>query len=249
MLAVPARGHSSTRSRPLRWHSKVSAVALALCAQTARAGVLAEADNVLHAAGLGIIIVLAVSVVALLRARRVGGRFALDDRLEFERLLSDLTGAFGNIPAERVETEIQTALERLLRALDLGRISFFRFTGADARMSLVHSVTAKGFEPGHSSSWNTEIPWYAATLARGDIVRLENLPADCPAEATNERAAAVRAGLRSNLAIPLRVGGEVTAAISFGDFRTPRRWSNEQIARLQVLGNVFASALQRRAAD
>ena len=255
MPAVLASRQPSARCRSLHRHRGARLLASALSTwaapQIAQAQALSQVQDALHVAGVVVIVALAVGVVALLRVRRLrrGTEAAFDDRLEFERLLTDLSGVFANVPSERVEAEVQTALERLLRALDLGRISFFRFSAADGRMSLVHSVAAKGFEPGYSASWNAEYPWYVATLARGDIVRLDNLPDDLPPAAENERAAAVRTGLRSSLAIPLRVGGEVTAAISFGDFRAPRKWSDEQIARLQVLGNVFANALQRRAAD
>ena len=54
-----------------------------------------------------------------------------------------------------------------------------------------------------------------------------------------------RIGIRSQLLVPLLVGGRVVATVGFGAFRSTREWPDEFIARVRVIGEVIAQALVR----
>ena len=77
------------------------------------------------------------------------------------------------------------------------------------------------------------------------MVVLPNIPDDCPPEATAEVEYCARTGLKSNLGIPLRVGGRVIGAIAFAAFHRTRAWPEDLIVRLKLFGEVFAQALAR----
>ena len=53
-------------------------------------------------------------------------------------------------------------------------------------------------------------------------------------------------GIRSQLVIPLSVGGRIVAAVGFGSFRKTRNWPEDFIARVNVIGGVIAQALVRK---
>ena len=83
----------------------------------------------------------------------------------------------------------------------------------------------------------------------GRTVVLRSLPDDLPAEEVDLREYVARIGIRSQLSIPLRVGGRIIGAIGFGAFHDTRPWPEELIARLKVVGEVFVQALARSRAD
>src|SRR3954470_5048703 len=80
-------------------------------------------------------------------------------------------------------------------------------------------------------------------------MRFARLPDDLPAEAVSELAHAVRTGMTSHLAIPLKAGGVILGAIAFAAFREFRAWPDELVQRLQTIGEIFANALARKRAD
>src|SRR5262249_61844811 len=66
--------------------------------------------------------------------------------------------------------------------------------------------------------------------------------------AIDRRGLATRA-VCSLAAVPLLVGGAVVGALGFSRLRGVRAWSDEVMARLQLLADVFANVQARRRAD
>jgi transcriptional regulator with GAF, ATPase, and Fis domain len=78
---------------------------------------------------------------------------------------------------------------------------------------------------------------------------LSRLSEDLPEEAIAEREYFSRTGVKSLLAIPVRVGESVTCAMACSTLRAERSWGSDIAARLRLLGEIFANALFRRRAD
>jgi transcriptional regulator with GAF, ATPase, and Fis domain len=95
----------------------------------------------------------------------------------------------------------------------------------------------------------TEIPWIYQELLRGQTVRLERLPDEAPADASQDRASMRRAGMKSVLSIPVSVGGRFVCALSTGAFRAPHAWSDIEVVRVRTVGQILANALYRRQAE
>src|SRR5204862_93760 len=55
-----------------------------------------------------------------------------------------------------------------------------------------------------------------------------------------------RAGIRSQVALPLSAGGPMLGVLSFGSMRSPRAWPAELVERLRLLSEAFASTLERK---
>ena len=56
-------------------------------------------------------------------------------------------------------------------------------------------------------------------------------------------------GIRSSLGLPLRVGGRIVGVITFAAFRSTRKWPDDLIARLKLLGEVMAQVSMRKRAE
>ncbi|NEX22467.1 AAA domain-containing protein [Thiorhodococcus mannitoliphagus] len=169
---------------------------------------------------------------------------SFDERLAFERLLGDLSALFADLPAERVIDEIAGALARLIDFLGFDRCSFGEFIHDAGPIEILCSVARDGIDP-TPRGLGPPLPWYFDRLRAGHLVVLPAIPEGFPAEATAEVAYCQRSGLRSNLGIPLRIGGRVMGAIAFSAFQRTRAWPEDLIVRLKIIGEVFAQALAR----
>ena len=172
-----------------------------------------------------------------------------EERLRFERLLTDLSATFVNVAADLVDAQIEQALERLVDFLGVERSSFGQISEDNKAILVTHSFVVPGYPPLPPLILDEDLPWYAEQVRRGELMRFDRLPDDAPAEAVNERAHAIKTGMKSNLAIPLKAGGIVLGVLSFGAFREFRAWPDELVHRLRTVGEIFANALARKRAD
>ncbi|MGB5734697.1 MAG: GAF domain-containing protein, partial [Thiohalocapsa sp.] len=162
---------------------------------------------------------------------RDGSDISLDERLAFERLLGDLSALFADIPADRVIDEISGALARLIDFLGFDRYTFGEFIDDAGRLEVLCSVAREGIEITPVGPGPT-LPWYLGALQAGRLVVAAAIPEDFPPEAKVEIEYCRRIGLRSNLGIPLRVGGRVMGLIAFTAFHRTRAWPEDLIIRL-----------------
>ncbi|SDX32690.1 sigma 54-interacting transcriptional regulator [Thiocapsa roseopersicina] len=169
---------------------------------------------------------------------------SLAERLAFERLLGDLSARFADLPADQVIDQLRHALDRLTDFLGFDRCSFAEVSDAERPFQVLCSVSKESIEaiaPGPAPP----LTWYFGELRAGRVVALADIPADFPPEAVAEIHYCERAGLKSNLAIPLRVGGRVVGAIAFSAFHRTRAWPEDLILRLKLVGEVLAQAVAR----
>jgi PAS domain S-box-containing protein len=173
----------------------------------------------------------------------------LDERIRFEALLADLSASFVNLPPAEVDERIGDALRQVVEFLGVDRGGFGEVSEADRAFRFTHSCAAPGCPISPPGVLESQLPWYSAMIRRGEVLRLAPLPDCLPLEAVKERDYYARSGLKSQLTIPLMVGGSVQFAIGCASFREYRRWPDDLVRRLRLLGEVFANALARRRAD
>jgi formate hydrogenlyase transcriptional activator len=170
---------------------------------------------------------------------------SVEELVSFERMLADLSARFANVPVERVETEIQIAQIMLRQFLGFDRSTFGEFQ-EDGSLVVLSSTAVEGFEPTPLGQLPAQLTWFLGQLRAGEAVIIPNVAADLPPEAATEVDYCRRTGLVSHASIPLQVGGRIVGAIAFSAFRATRVWPGDLIARLKLVGEVFALALARK---
>jgi formate hydrogenlyase transcriptional activator len=168
-----------------------------------------------------------------------------EELIAFERMLADLSARFANVLTEQVEIEIQTAQIMLRQFLGFDRSTFGEFHD-DGPLVVLSSSAVEGFEPTPIGPLPVQLSWFIGQLRAGNTIITPNTAVDLPPEAVAETEYARRTGLISHLAIPLRIGGHIVGAIAFSAFRATRVWPEDLIARLKLVGEVFAQALARK---
>ena len=172
----------------------------------------------------------------------------LAGRLDFETLISDLSARLVTAPDEAFDAVIEEALGHVIR-----------FFGADRGGILAVSQDRRSLHLIHA--------WYAETLTErvpGDINLAEHFPYGCrlvverrqpfivhsyddvPAEAAVDRASHAAMGVRSTLNIPIAVGADLRYVMNIDAMRQEIRWPPSYVPRLQLLGEIFANAVERK---
>jgi transcriptional regulator with GAF, ATPase, and Fis domain len=168
-----------------------------------------------------------------------------EELLAFERMLADFSARFANIPPEKVQFEIQVAQALLRQFLGFDCSTFAEFQD-DGSLVVVSSTAVEGVDPTPLGPLPPQLSWFIDKLRSGEIFAVQNPADDLPPEAVGEAEYFRRTGMHSHLSIPLRIGGTVVGAIAFAAFRETRSWPDDLIARLMLVGGVFAHAIARR---
>jgi len=172
----------------------------------------------------------------------------LKSNLEFQKLMSELSTTFINLPVERIDTELNNGLKDLAKVMDLDRVNINLFDAERGSRTVTHFWCRPGVPlPPTGKIINESYPWVAGRIANREICFVSALE-DLPQEATAEREYMLSTGLKSWLAIPLFVGGEHLGTMGTGVFQRTQTWDETSISRFQRAGEVFASALARRRA-
>lgn len=174
----------------------------------------------------------------------------LNARLHFETLIADLSATFINQPPDQIDGVIDDSLKRLVEVLGNDRSSVAQFSEGTEDAAVIHSYVVPGIVPFRRGSLlNEYLPWYVGEVRSGKTLFLHRLPEDLPPEAVKERQACLAQGIKSTVAIPLRVSGSVLGIMSFSFLKRHCEWSPEVVARLHVIGEIFANALARKRSD
>ena len=169
-------------------------------------------------------------------------------RLRFEQMLSDLSARFVNLPAERIDAEIESALEKIRTFFEVDRCGLLRIFPAKASWRITHVATTNDV-PGVPIGMELPRainPWaYAQLTEKHAVVKFARV-GDMPAEAQVDKQTWREWSIRSNLTIPILSGDKVDHIIAINSVRRERVWPEAFIPRLQLLGEIFVNALERR---
>jgi formate hydrogenlyase transcriptional activator len=173
---------------------------------------------------------------------------ALENRLRFERLLSDLSARFVAIPPERVDSEIDYGLRQILEFFQVDRAGLLRSLPDRSAHRITHSVYGENVPsvPVGVELPRSLYPWAFEKLAEKHEVVSFSRRDDLPPEADVDRQTYAEWGIRSALDIPIITRGSVVHVIAINSVRSERVWPEELFPRLQLLGEIFVNALERR---
>ena len=175
-----------------------------------------------------------------------GSSAVLEQELEaFERLAADISTRFTYLPVDELPREIEATLRHVVEGLEVDRTTVFELAEGGGAIEAVHFWGRPGVPPMRRPDVDT-MQWYLGRLRRGDIVRFEDIEDELPAEATVERAYARQTGMKSNLSIPVSIGGRLVCALAIGTFTRRRAWPEPLVERVRLIAQIIAGALQRR---
>ena len=156
-------------------------------------------------------------------SRRKRAEKALQERLQFERLLSDLSAKFVNLPPYEVDKEIEQGLKLIVESLSIDRISVAQFSKDMKTLKVTHTYANEGVPPLPPVILDREQPWYTEKMRQGEIVVMSRHE-DLPEEASHDLEFLRQHKTKSNLVIPLVVGGSPLGLLGLATTQKKRVW-------------------------
>ena len=153
---------------------------------------------------------------------------SLNERISFEKMISDLSATFINLPATEVDKHIDEGLCRLGKFFEVERCFIFQFS-KDRIQSHVYAWFANNIKP----DWGILLGIYDKKLQVLADSLLHNEPVvytkaeDIPHQARIVRNYVSKVGIKSCILIPIQVGGQVRGALVLDDrreFANPERF-------------------------
>ena len=171
----------------------------------------------------------------------------LQDRLRFEELLADLSSHFVMVEPGDVDREIETALCRVCEFIGLDLAVLWQWsTEGPGAITPTHSYPSQEGLQLSEPLDQSQYPWVVQQMVDGTVIALSSLE-ELPEEAAVDRESALQSGIKSNLCLPLTVGGgPPLGALAFNTLKAERDWPDVLVQRLQLVANVFTNALVRR---
>jgi len=171
----------------------------------------------------------------------------LEERLRFETLLSKISSVYSNLPATEVDHTIEYGLQQIGEFLGADRCNLVQFPKTPDSDPIVHWWVQTGTEPLPTldKSIGKLFPWFAEKFRRGEVARFTRLE-DLPPEAEADRNAFAALGTKSQVSVPIKVGGTPVGTLSIATVRTHHSWPDDLAQRLRLLGEIFANAVVRK---
>jgi formate hydrogenlyase transcriptional activator len=174
----------------------------------------------------------------------------LERRLRFEEFISELSAKFVNLPHKEVDAWIDQGLKQVVEFLDVDRSSLMQFSGEEADLLITHVYSKPGFPlpPKMLRFKKSSFPWIGPKIVKGETLYFSSLD-EFPPEAKADRDNFAALNLKSNIIVPLSIGGSVQCVLTVGSLKEEKIWSPEMVSRLQLIGEILVNALDRKSRE
>ena len=173
-------------------------------------------------------------------------RSLADESRQFDTLVVRLAGAFVRITSNNIDAGINRWLKRIVIALGLDRSTIAEINPSTGNSVFTHGWAREADRILSSSlDANRLLPWTKQKMLAGETVVMQN-PDMLPPEASIDRESFLRYGPKSNVMVPIKIGGAVFGAVGFGLLYRERSWPPRLVRRLQTVAQIFGYALERK---
>ena len=172
---------------------------------------------------------------------------ALQNQVQFEKLLADIAARFVNVADDKIENEIKDSQRRICEFLGIDRTTLWLQSLQEnelTRLIYVHQSPVAPKIPKQLDAQNV-YPWSLNKLLKGETLVIPRV-AGLPTEAACDRETWDMYGTKSTLVVPIFIGQDsLFGALSFATTQEERDWPTTIVQGLQLLAQVFAHALER----
>ncbi len=185
-------------------------------------------------------------IVGLLieRQRRRRAQAGLSERLDFETLVASISATFAGLPTGRVDEHIRDCLRRIVLFIGADRGTLWQPSADGQALCATHSWTAEGASPAPTTVPMSAFQMLWPLAEQGQPLSFASLD-ELPPEARGARRAFQELGIKSFLALPLRIGDRTLGILAFSRLFAERSWPAELMQRLQTPAELVANALMR----
>ncbi|MCG3204594.1 MAG: Adaptive-response sensory-kinase SasA [Elusimicrobia bacterium] len=177
----------------------------------------------------------------------------IDDRVQFEELISSLASRFITVTNSDLCSVIKESLKLIGSCLnaELCRIGMLSDQGKRARTAYswrspkLERRSVHRFDEDPSEK---DFPWAVSQMLQGKVAVMKSVD-DLPAEAAIDKKSSLRRGEKSWILVPLKNGTRTIGGLAITKLSEPCNWPDFVVRRLQVVGDILGNTLARVEAE
>lgn len=172
----------------------------------------------------------------------------LRHRSAFERVVTTISTRLVGCTPEEVDAGIDEALAAIGEFAGVDRSYVFLFRDPPTSMDNTHEWCAEGVSREIANLQGLPVASFPSVqvVQKGceyHVPRVADLP-----DPSVERAEFEREGIQSLLLVPVQTAGRVLGFLGLDSVRCERTWSGDDITLLRIVGEIFASVIERQRA-
>ncbi|UCH14630.1 MAG: PAS domain S-box protein [Bacteroidales bacterium] len=169
----------------------------------------------------------------------------IEERLLHEKILSEVSTKFVNLPIELVNKEINNSFEYIGKMLNIDRIYLWEIS-EDMKEYFVSCAWAdEAIQETPVYLDSDSFPYVKRKMLNKEVFKFSSIQ-EIPKTAIYEKKHYNKYGIKSCIVIPLIIAENVIGCISFSTVKMKMEWQEELIRLFFVLGHVLSNALQRK---
>src|SRR3972149_3838119 len=176
----------------------------------------------------------------------------LQYRLKIEELIAAISANFINLASHEVDAGINRALKIIGKFAGVDRSYVFQYSDTERKkLDNTHEWCAEGIEPQIDKLKGLPVnhfPWGMEKLERFESIHVPRV-ADMPESAKAEKELQESQSVQSFMIVPMVYGGTLVGFLGFDSVRLEKTWTEEDIALLKMIGEIFVNTLERKRAE
>ncbi len=173
----------------------------------------------------------------------------LQHRVKMEEIITIISTSFINLPPDMVDTGINHALKTIGEFVGVDRSYVFLYSdNSKEKMDNTHEWYAEGIEPQIENLKEVRVnqfPWGIEKLKRFETIHIPRV-ADLPDYARAEKELQQLQSVQSFIVVPMIYNGNLVGFLGFDSVRMEKAWTEEDIALLKMVGEIFVNALEHK---
>jgi len=175
---------------------------------------------------------------------------ALEERLGFETLLTEVSARYINLPVAQIDAGIEDDQRRICEYLGLDLSALWQWSDDSPRFMTVTHLYSLPEGPSRPEGIDAQesFPWVLKKVLSGETLVLST--EDMPPEAAIDQKSRRYFGVKSSVVLPLSAGGgPLIGVLTFDTLLKERDLPDELVKRLQLVAQIFANALIRKESE
>jgi two-component sensor histidine kinase len=172
----------------------------------------------------------------------------LEVRSEFEKLVTTISTNFINLPSEKIDSEINKALQSIGEFAAVDRSYVILYSSDKTQMSMTHEWCSNTVTPILKISQNLSVQdhmWHTTQIDNRDTVYITNR-SEIPPDAGPFLMAMESRECTSLIHVPIAYGKRAFGFVGLESQQTDKTWSVDIIVLLRMVGDILANALERK---
>ncbi len=188
-----------------------------------------------------------IVLIALDITERKQAENLLGFQLEVETLIAGISSYLSNLPSRQISEGVDEVLKMAGDFLGSDRGYVFQFSDDRKTRTMTHEWCTENVKPLKSNLQEQpldQLSWWTNKIDSRDWISVSDIE-DLPPEADKEKQDFKSQGVSSFICIPLIKEGSLFGALGFDVHEQKRRWAEEQLKLISVVGELIANAFAR----